>query len=95
MVHIVSALVVAIFIIIISANGLVIPPHKALQMRLVQRVKRWKWGGNHCGPGYGLPNIETTGPFDQCCYDHDRCIEERGWWSTCHFSVVRCFARNG
>ena len=35
--------------------------------------------GNHCGPGYGDPNVPPVDLIDAACYRHDRCYEQRGY----------------
>lgn len=36
--------------------------------------------GNHCGPGFGDPNVAPVDAVDTVCYRHDRCYERQGYF---------------
>ena len=49
--------------------------------------------GNHCGYDYGDKKRPAVDKFDQCCYNHDRCLENGGFDMmkiTCHEILGRC-----
>jgi hypothetical protein len=35
--------------------------------------------GNHCGPGFGDPNVPAVDAVDQVCKDHDNCYDDKGY----------------